>query len=84
MRDTEFYLALGTILLIATLSLADMRAGLYAIHHLKEPHGKFAKPLAITGITLGVADILPAALILAILLETLLLRFIQIKGIFEY
>lgn len=83
-RDVEFFLVLGTILVIAALSLVDFRAGLYAIRHMNEPHGKFAKALALTGITLGIADIFPALIILSIMFETLLLRFMQIKNIFEY
>jgi hypothetical protein len=83
-RDVEFFLVLGTILVIAALSLADIRAGLYAIHHMNEPHGKLAKALALTGITLGIADTLPALIILTIMFETFLLRFMQIKNIFEY
>jgi hypothetical protein len=36
------------------------------------------------GVILGLADILPAAIILAIMIETLLLRFVQVKGPFMF
>jgi hypothetical protein len=83
-RDGEFYLVLGMVLIVAALSLVDLRAGLFAIRHLNQPHGKFTRSLAVTGITLGIADILPAAIILAIMFETFLLKFIQIKSFFAY
>ena len=83
-RDGEFYLVLGMVLIVALLSVVDLSAGLYAIRHLNQPHGKFARSLAVTGITLGIADILPAAIILAIMLETFLLKFVQIKSVFAY
>ncbi len=78
-HDNEFFLMIGFVLLIAMLSIGDLWEGLRAFRHLKEPHHGFAKPLAIAGITLGVVDIVPALMILLIVLETLLLKFIQIK-----
>jgi hypothetical protein len=75
-RDDEFHLVLGTALIIACLSLMDLKAGLYALRHLNEPHGRSAKPLAVAGLALGLADLLPAVIILAIMTVTFLLQII--------
>jgi hypothetical protein len=83
-RDAEVFLTLGAILLVFALSVVDLRAGLYTIRHLNEPHSKYAKPVALSGITLGIAELLPAAIILMILIETLALKFITIKNIFKF
>jgi len=77
-HDAEFYMMLGFVLLITALSIGDLWEGLAAFQHLKEPHRKFAKPLAIAGISLGIVDIFPALLILAIIIETLMLQSAQI------
>ena len=83
-RDAEFYIVLVTILVVMVLSVLDFRQGMHAIRHMKEPHGKYTKTMAITGITLGAADLLPALIILAIMVETFLLKFTQIGNIFDF
>lgn len=83
-HDTEFSLVLGMIIIAAILSLIDLREGFNAVNRLNEPHLKTAKPLAIAGISLGMAGILPAAIILVIMIETLLLKFISLHAFFEY
>lgn len=83
-RDAEFYIVLVTILIIMTLSVLDFRQGMHAIRHMKEPHWKYAKTMAITGITLGVAELLPALIVLAIMVETFLLKFMQIGNLFNF
>lgn len=82
-RDAEFYIVLVTILIIMVLSVLDFRQGMHAIRHMKEPHEKYAKTIAITGITLGMANLLPALIILAIMIETFLLKFAQIGNILD-
>jgi len=77
-RDQEFFLMLGFVFLILAFCAGDLWEALHAITHLKEPHRRFAKPLAIAGITLGIVDIVPAILILLIIAETLLLKLAQV------
>lgn len=83
-RDAEFYIVLGMILIVMVLSVLDFRQGLHAMRHMKEPHGKYARTIVLAGITLGVADLLPALIILAIMIETFLLRFVQIGTLFNF
>lgn len=71
-RDNEYFLVLGFALFVTALSLVDLGAGLSALHRLKEPHAKYTKPMAIAGITLGIADITPALAILMVMIGTLL------------
>lgn len=82
--DAEFLLAAGATLLILALLLVDFKDALYTLRHLNGPHSKYAKPEAIAGVVLGTAILPPALIILAILIETQLLRFVQIKGLFEF
>lgn len=82
--DAEFFLVTAVVLLILALCLVDFRNAYYALRHLNSPHAKYAKPEAIAGIVLGVAILPPALIILAILIETQVLRFIQIKNVFEF
>ena len=82
--DAEFFLVTGVTLLIIALSLVDFKDALYVIHHMENPHKKYAKPLSITGIVLGAAMLLPALTILAITIETQLLRLIEIKSLIEF
>jgi hypothetical protein len=83
-RDAEFYIVLGTILIIMALSILDFRQGMHAMRHMQEPHGKHARTMALAGMTLGVADLLPALIILAIMIETFLLKFAQIGPLFNF
>lgn len=82
--DGELYLVTGAILLIIALSLVDFRDARYVLCHMDAPHRKYAKPLSIAGIVLGIAILPPAFVILAITIETQLLRFIQIKSLIEF
>jgi hypothetical protein len=82
--DAGFFLVIGATLLIIALSLVDFKDALYVIHHTEAPHKKYAKPLSITGIVLGAAMLFPALIILAITIETQLLRLIEIKGLIEF
>lgn len=82
--DAEFLLVTGAVLLILALSVVDFKEAFYAIHHLNTPHKKYAKPLSIIGFVLAISMILPALTILAIMIETQLLRFVQIKSLFEF
>ncbi len=81
-RDMEFYAVLAAVVLAALIAILGLGTGLNALHHLKEPHRRFAKPVAILGITLDLASLLPAALILTIVLETFFLKFINIQYAF--
>jgi len=82
--DGELYLVTGATLLIIALSLVDFNDARYVLRHMDAPHRKFAKPLSIAGIVLGIAILPPALVILAIMIETQLLRFIQIKSLIEF
>lgn len=82
--DGEFLLVIGVILLIIALSLVDFKDAFYAIHHLDDPHRKYAKHLSIAGMAMGIAILPPALIILAITIETQLLRFIQIRNLIEF
>lgn len=82
-RNSEYVLVLGLLLVVLALSVWDFRQGIYAIRHLSEPHGKFAKPLAMTGITLGIADLLPAVILLIVMLEALAFRFIPLPNLLD-
>jgi hypothetical protein len=62
----------------------DFKQGFSAMHHLSQPHGRFAKPLALTGISLGIADLLPAAILLIIMLEALAFRFIPLPNLINF
>ena len=77
--DKEFFLVLGFVVVISALALGDLKAGASALHHLNEPHTKYTKSVALASISIGVVDLLPALIILAILAETLFLRLIQIS-----
>ncbi len=81
--DGELFLVTGAILLIISLFLVDFKDALYVLRHMDAPHKKYAKSLSITGIVLGIAILPPALVILAITIETQLLRFIQIKSLIE-
>ena len=82
--DGELYLVTGAILLIIALSLVDFRDARYVLRHMDAPHRKYAKPLSIAGIVLAIAILPPALIILAITIETQLLRFIQINNLIEF
>lgn len=82
--DAEFFLVTAAVLLILGLCLVDFRNAHYALRHRNSPHAKCAKPEAIAGIVLGVAILPPALIIIAILVETQVLRFSQIKSLFEF
>jgi hypothetical protein len=81
-RDVEFYAVIAAVILVGLVAVLGLGTGLNALHHLREPHGRFAKPLAIAGITLDLAVLLPAALILVIAIETFFLKFIDIQYAF--
>jgi cytochrome c biogenesis factor len=83
-RDAEFLLVLGTLLIVIALSAWDLKQGMYVIRHKNEPHGRLAEPVASAGITLGVLELLPAAILLMIMLETLAFRFIPIQHLLEF
>jgi hypothetical protein len=82
--DGELFLVTGAILLIIALSLVDFKDAIYAIRHLDTSHRKYAKHLSIAGIVLGITILPPALIILAITIETQLLRLIQIKSLIEF
>ena len=84
LRDSEFLLVASLLLVVISLSVWDFNQGFSAMHHLAEPHGRFAKPLALTGISLGIADLLPAAILLIIMLETLAFRFIPLPNLLNF
>ena len=82
--DAEFLLVMGVVLLIIALSLVDFKDALYVLRHMDAPHKKYAKPLSVAGIGLGIAILPPALIILAITIETQVLRFIQIQNLIEF
>ena len=82
--DADFLFVLTLLLFVIGLSLWNFREGLFAIHHLNQPHGKFAKSVAMTGISLGIADLLPAAILLIIMLEALAFRFIPLPNLINF
>ncbi len=81
-RDAEFNLVIAAVMLAGLLALLGLGTGLNAVRHLNEPHGRFAKTVALLGITLDLASLLPAALILAIAIETFFLQFMRIQYTF--
>jgi len=83
-RDSEFLLIASLLLVVIGLSVWDFKQGFSAMHRLGQPHGRFAKPLALTGISLGIADLLPAAILLIIMLETLAFRFIPLPNLIDF
>ena len=83
-RDSEFLLVASLLLVVIGLSVWDFKQGFSAMRHLSQPHGRFAKPLALTGISLGIADLLPTAILLIIMLEALAFRFIPLPNLINF
>lgn len=67
-QDSEYLLVFGFAALIVILSLINFAAGSAALRRIKEPHLGYAKLMAIAGIGLGVANFIPALILLAIMI----------------
>lgn len=67
-KDNEFFLVFGFAALIFILSSINFATGITALRRMKEPHIRYAKPMAIAGMGLGVAGLLPALIIVIIMI----------------
>ena len=67
-RDDEYSLVLRFAALIVILSIIIFSTGSAALRRIKEPHLRYAKLMSIAGIGLGVANFIPAAILLAIMI----------------
>jgi EamA domain-containing membrane protein RarD len=67
-QDNEYFLVLGFAALVVILSIINFAAGSAALRRTKEPHLRYAKLMAIAGIGLGVANIIPAGIMLVFMI----------------
>ncbi len=77
-RDTEYFLVGFFLLLITSLAVIDFRNGISALRHMNEPHEKYAKPMAIAGISIGMVDLVPALVLLGIFIQALSMQYMKI------
>ena len=77
----EFYLLAGSAVLIAALGAIDLLTGFLAIRRMPK---ESSKKMVVAGMVLGVADLLPAILILTMVVGMFITRFFVLGQMFEF